>query len=108
MPQAVQVLRQAMDWGSWAFGSESMPISLKKFLFRNVGDTFLLSRATYGSPVQPIPEAEVEQRLTMPLDTFISDPTMFLKTTLDHNHTSYSHDIFIAAKLQAKREQKRV
>ena len=84
------------------------PLSLDKFLFRVVGDTFLLGKSTRGLAVHPIPESELEEQLKMPLDQLIRDPKLLMQTMLDHNHGSYSHDLLIAARLQAKREMRQL
>ena len=103
---AVQTLRNVLQFGQWVLGPNAP--SPRKFLYRNVGDVFLLSVATPSEAVTPLSEHTLEKTLEMPLEDFVSRPALLLQTLLDHNHWSYTNDLMAAARLQQKREQRRV
>lgn len=99
-----QTLRNVLQFGEWVLGPNAP--SPRKFLYRNVGEVFLLSVAKPSEAVTPLSEETLEKTLEMPLDDFVSRPALLLQTLLDHVHWSYSNDLMAAARLQQKREQR--
>jgi hypothetical protein len=101
----MQAIRGAVELGKRLLGSSAWLTPLR-FLYRNVGDVFLLSVAKPVTEHLPLSEESLEEELELPLDEFVSRPTLLLQTVLDHNHASYSHDLLTAARLQQRREQR--
>ena len=98
-------MRNVVKFGQWATQSQSW-LSPKRFLFRNVGDVYLLRTGAAASDHLPLPEDSIEAALQLPLDDFVSKPALLLQTILDHNCTSYVHDILTAARVQQRREMR--
>lgn len=103
----MQAVRNVIDFGRWAWGNESWPSS-QRFLYRCVGDTFLLRSGHAATGHTPLEEDTLEDTLTMPLDQLWRRPVLMLQTMLDHNCTSYSHDIGTAARLQQRQGQRQL
>jgi hypothetical protein len=113
-----QMLKSAYEWTEWAaaaFGSAATDrttsaAATRRFLFRNVGDVYVLSTAAPppGGRIRPLDDADVEEELarSLPLEGAFARPRAILQTVLDHAHTSYSHDLLSAARLQWRREKR--
>lgn len=98
--------KRALDWGQRLFGNPRW-LSQTRFLFRSIGEVFLLSRIKRSDNYVPLHEETMEQELRMPVNELVSRPVLLLQTVLDHKHTSYSHDLLSAARLQHAKECKR-
>jgi hypothetical protein len=70
---------------------------------KSVGDIFMLNLSG-DSVIRELCEAEWEEALKMPVDELLARPFMFLQTILDHTHSSYSHDLLVAARMREASE----
>lgn len=99
----MQTVRGALEWGERIFG-KSFPLTPTKFLFRNVGQMFLLSKVSPSRHVEPLDEDNLEDLLKLPAD-IATNPVTLVQTVLDHNFSSYTHDILVAAKRADRHER---
>jgi hypothetical protein len=99
----VQAVRNVLKFGEWATGSQEW-LTPQRFLFRAVGDVFLLRTGSTAHEHVPLEEETLEAALKLPLGDLVAKPALLLQTILDHNCASYVHDIMVAASVQHRRE----
>ena len=98
-----QAFKGLVELGQRFWGNSAWFTS-QRFLFRNVGDVFLLSVGRSPSQHVPLAEDAIEKALELPLDAFVAKPALLLQTILDHNCNSYCHDLITAARVQQRRD----
>ncbi|KAL6765335.1 hypothetical protein V8C86DRAFT_793136 [Haematococcus lacustris] len=82
----------------------SEAFSLQRFVYERVGGVYLLQG---GAEVRDSGSPSGGEALLQPaLTELIAQPTRALQAWLDHHHSSYAHDLDIAALAALKREQR--